>query len=657
MAITTTEYANFANKAFFDNREWLNQENWQMYFGGSLPSGVLVKGKLESSGVDYTSALARQVLSASYIQFRAGAVMANGIYASYSGGTSIPVIKSGDIDRLFVVRVFVSAGNVKIVGMTKVAAEYGYTPSVFAKMLLQDESLACTRNSSYYDIPLLYEIFGGDVYDLRRLIYLPSQAPDVDISFSHDDVTNTDTVPGVMYGRDFLQIYGGMNYNLTFASADTATSFYVYPNPACSEKHAIVRLANNSAVTKQIRIPLLWKSLPFTYSWLESWDADPNNRYLYKDIVSGDKLTLIFTPNGHDTSFAYTVTNKSSATGGGGIDPDDYFTKQEIAAQMLLKANVSDMEAALALKEDIANLGTLAYQNQADYVTQLINKPTLGALSSKDQANLSTDVEGILPIVNGGTGANTLAGIIASIFGNETTYYVDNVNGDDANDGTTYAKAFRTIQHAIDSSPMFAESTLILESGTYAENIVIPFGRIIKITPYRTSASITISPSQSMVKAVWVKGGKLSCSGSYNLTVTGTSAQSLVTVEDGGQLISDVNLSVINTYNTSSDNYFCIGISKNSYAYFSKSVSLNNQTGHCMLVSYGSQVNSFSLGISGKLGIRCFGAIINIQTITCTTTDKALIVDAGGVITFKEGSGVGTDKRSVSGGGCINYGN
>lgn len=402
MAITTTEFDTFAKTAFYDNRNWLNQENWQMYFGGSLPSGVIVNGKLESDGVNYTSALSYNAYNASYIQFQPGSIMANGIFGVYEGGTYIPVVTSTEVDRLITARVYLKAGQVKIVGMTKVAAEYGYTPTIMAKMLLDDESLCCVRNDTYYDIPLCYEIFGGDIHDLRRLIYLPGEAPDVEINFLASEITNTSAVPGVLYGKYFLQAYGGMNYTVAFDENDASTYFYVDPVAICSEKPSVVKLINNSATTKEIRLPLLWKNLQYSYSWLENWDTDANSRYIYKSLVSEDKMVLILSPDSHETSFGYTVTNKSSASG---MDPADYFTKQETAALLALKANESDMEADLALKADISDLGNLAYLDRVNYVTQITNKPALGALALKDKANMTSDVTGALPITNGGTGA------------------------------------------------------------------------------------------------------------------------------------------------------------------------------------------------------------------------------------------------------------
>jgi hypothetical protein len=99
MAITTTELANFVNAAFFDNRTWLNQENWQNFFGGSLPSGVIVEGGLQADGQYYSNALALQAVNSSYKAFRPGKIIANGIYAEYNASTNIPVVTSSQVDR------------------------------------------------------------------------------------------------------------------------------------------------------------------------------------------------------------------------------------------------------------------------------------------------------------------------------------------------------------------------------------------------------------------------------------------------------------------------------------------------------------------------------------------------------------------------------
>lgn len=489
MAVTTTELANFVNAAFFDNRTWLNQENWQNFFGGSLPSGVIVEGGLQADGQYYSNALALQAVNSSYKAFRPGKIIANGIYAEYNASTNIPVVTSSQVDRLIVARVYLQSGEVKIVGKTKIAQDAGYTTQVFAGMLLQDESLGCDRDDVYYDIPLVYEIYGGNSYDLRRLYYLPTpQSPFLTIPYSYADATSITDGAGVLYGKGYVNVFGGMAYDIEIAAGDTSTSLLINPQPSCSEKPMIVSVVNNSSVTKEIRLPLGYKGLTLSYEWIDNWDVQSGqNAYRYRDLVADDKMVLCFTPFKSDTSFGFTVASKGMTEG---IDPDDYFTKVQTAALLAEKADTDDVNAALALKANTADLGALATQNAADYVTQLTNKPTLGSLASKNSVDLGTDVTGILPVANGGTGGSDLAGLIASVFAPHT-YYVNPTNGSDSNNGTQ-ANPFKTIQKAVDSSG-FCTMSIINVTGISTENVTIPNGKTVKIVGgFTLSGSITV---------------------------------------------------------------------------------------------------------------------------------------------------------------------
>ena len=70
------------NTAFFDNVTWLNQQNWQNYFGKTLPNGVIVNGSLKLSGTGYTLSGTMDITSSqNNIIVGTGAVMANGLYA------------------------------------------------------------------------------------------------------------------------------------------------------------------------------------------------------------------------------------------------------------------------------------------------------------------------------------------------------------------------------------------------------------------------------------------------------------------------------------------------------------------------------------------------------------------------------------------------
>ena len=538
MAVTTTELANFVNAAFFDNRTWLNQENWQNFFGGSLPSGVIVEGGLQADGQYYSNALALQAVNSSYKAFRPGKIIANGIYAEYNASTNIPVVTSSQVDRLIVARVYLQSGEVKIVGKTKIAQDAGYTTQVYAGMLLQDESLGCDRDDVYYDIPLVYENYGGNSYDMRRLYYMPTpQSPFMTIPYSYADATSVTDGAGVLYGKGYVNVFGGTAYDIEIAAGDTSTSLLINPQPACSEKAMIVSIVNNSSVTKEIRLPLGYKGLTLSYEWIDNWDVQSGqNAYRYRDLVANDKMVLCLTPFKSDTSFGFTVASKGMTEG---IDPDDYFTKVETAELLADKADTDDVVAALALKANTADLGALATQDTADYVTQLTNKPTLGALASKNSANLASDVTGILPIENGGTGADNLSGIIDAIIGAGKTYYVDPVSGSDSNAGTS-TNPFKTIQKAIDSCGYLARYTLVLASGSYSENIAIPYGKNIACKAKSNGATITIIAVSNDTPALLIDGGMFEIlydSNHASFTFYGGNQEGGVVVTNGGKFI------------------------------------------------------------------------------------------------------------------------
>lgn len=65
----------------------------------------------------------------------------------------------------------------------------------------------------------------------------------------------------------------------------------------------------------------------------------------------------------------------------------------------------------------------------------------------------------------------TAIGLITCCLSAQTPYFVDGINGDNANDGTSLATAWKTIQKAANSAT--PNSTIYIKGGTYSENIVI----------------------------------------------------------------------------------------------------------------------------------------------------------------------------------------
>ena len=529
MAQVITEYASFSKTAFFDNITWLNQENWQAYFGGSLPTGVIVDGGLQASGQNYTDSLVYQWNGwSNYGHFTNGKIIANGIYAEYTGSDNIRALSQSDGTRLFVARVYLLTGDVKIVGKSKIASDYGYSGAVFADMLLHDESLGCTRDDTYFDIPLAFEIYGGAVYDLRRLVYLSgSLQPNLSVEIT-TSATSKGARPDVLFSTDFVRVYGGMNYDIDFDGS--ADHLFIYPIVALSPLPTTVSVKNSSESTIQLRLPMSdYINLSLSYDWIENWDTEANSKYKYRELVSGDKMTLTLTPYKATPTFGYTVASKAAASGGS-IDPDDYFTKQETADLLAYKADLTYVDNELALKADIADLGDLAEQDTADYITQVTNKPTLGLLASKDQANLSTDVTGILPIANGGTGASNLGGIVEAIIdASSASIYVNYLTGDDTTGDGTSEHPYKTIQKGIDSVLTLIPATIVLLPGEYAENISIDGKNITLKGASNTEIKIGKTGLNDEKAVDVINGGQLHLTGVFTLQKGGNNVLHVAT--------------------------------------------------------------------------------------------------------------------------------
>lgn len=177
-----------------------------------------------------------------------------------------------------------------------------------------------------------------------------------------------------------------------------------------------------------------------------------------------------------------------------------------------------ELQSAFDEKLDITDFTDFVEHNAVDYETQVINKPNLGLLAPKDNIDLnSTDTTGILPIAKGGTGATSLAAL-ANIILEKKVFYVDGVNGNDSNDGSS-ENPFQTIQHAVDMIPV--EGDIYVAAGTYYESVVIS-NKIIKliadeqgvilesfsnISLYARSALVVINNAHVMIDDYWTFRG------------------------------------------------------------------------------------------------------------------------------------------------------
>ena len=128
----------------------------------------------------------------------------------------------------------------------------------------------------------------------------------------------------------------------------------------------------------------------------------------------------------------------------------------------------------MTLYSDYTQIGNDKYYNRDLEARQALNN--LGALAAKNQAALATDVSGVLPIANGGTGAsnviNARAALELSKTGGRTEFYVSTSGNDTTGDGSQ-SKPYRTISKAVYECPFTLYNTVYIAPGTYTEHVYI----------------------------------------------------------------------------------------------------------------------------------------------------------------------------------------
>lgn len=235
------------------------------------------------------------------------------------------------------------------------------------------------------------------------------------------------------------------------------------------------------------------------YAKTETYSKTETDALLSSKANSADVYAKTET---YSKSEAYSKTEVDTALGDK-ADSSSVYTK-------------SEADTKIGTKEDKSALGSLAYKSSLSY-DALSNKPTLGTLAGKNKASLSGDVTGVLPINNGGTGANltrspraivylekndsadlfeanpTLGvyGVLPTSRGgtgtsNITNLYKDvrnyiksfgekiyvSTNGSNTNDGSE-EHPVRTIDKAIELIGDRVEGTIEIASGTYYEDVLI----------------------------------------------------------------------------------------------------------------------------------------------------------------------------------------
>lgn len=437
---------NLENTAFFDNVTWLNQANWQNYFGKTLPNGVIVDGCLKLASNGYTLTGTMDITSdESNVIIGTGAVMANGLYTENNAVVQIPHVTSAESTKLICVKFDLALAKASIITKTSVLDSGANVADAITALNL-DESYLCTRNAEVYEIPLAFDTYAYGTIDLRRLVYAPSgKKHHLAITTSG---TNQNPEIGVVRGRGHCQLYGGTAYNIAITDADANTNFDIYPIFASSNEPIIFKIDNLSGSYKNVLLNSLSNQLRLTYEWTDAWQTSGYGKYM--SLANNSAMVIVLVPCDIGSNGAsYAVLTKSIGSGGGDIDPETIYTKDEINAMMNQKASLTYVNTELAKKEFTANLKALAYQDNVDYLTQVNNRPTLGALADHNTVDYETEVTNKPDHIE------------------KVEIYVNRSSGNDNNDGSENSPV-RTIQKAVALALRGnVENTIHIQEGSY----------------------------------------------------------------------------------------------------------------------------------------------------------------------------------------------
>ena len=187
----STVLATFSDVKFIEGVTKLTQANWQQYFSASIPNGIY-------SGLEPRAYIGNTSFSNGRRVISDGEVIVNGIYAKLEtreGYTDIGIVPTTARDRFICVRISFEEETVQLIAKYDIAPEeindgqhdplYNDQNKLYnlvASYFISDESYQCERNSSYWELPVLYQsrpIIDGHTYettygeglDLRRHVY------------------------------------------------------------------------------------------------------------------------------------------------------------------------------------------------------------------------------------------------------------------------------------------------------------------------------------------------------------------------------------------------------------------------------------------------------------------------------------------------------
>ena len=357
--MATTELASASWSGFYDNDPWLNQANWQKYFG------IVLKNGTPSSDISrgmWVNNLTPHVDINGNVSFSDGIVYANGIAVEFA---DIPTFETVGEGKFYFVRVDPENRTGKLI-----ATDVAYSNQLLSN-LLSDPTTLCVDE---YDVPIAYQYGMSRLTDLRRFIEDREERDDKGYQKIVFPATSNPLlvypIQGYAYGYDesatvgFLSAYTGRSYDVVFDSGCGIEIFNISPNPVCSSEPASFTLTNNTIADIDIRLGSFANNLRISYLWAASWISVDTNT-IKKTLASGATMTFILTPVSIDgTTFNYAVSSPSTSEGGE-IDPETLYTKSEVNALLDEKANVQNLNNLAELVDTKTTAADLAVEWEA----------------------------------------------------------------------------------------------------------------------------------------------------------------------------------------------------------------------------------------------------------------------------------------------------
>lgn len=399
----------FTGVKFIQGLTPMTQENWQSYFGSAIKNGVY-------SGLAPKSTS----LSPMIIRVSDGVVFANGIQArleTESGYTDCgSLYNTGLEDRLICVRVhynsetaeLIQKSNVTDIPSSAVERTKNYLFTQTLVKLIADESYLCTRNESYWDIPIFYQSKPDSVVsygrDLRRKVELsPSKLTNPPL-----DTTDRTWQYGVLIS--------GQN---RYTAGDSSQNIIYFPDVVNVADGAIITISAPSGSD----FDFILSQVPYTGSWI--YTDNPNGTtpgynqgirtiYTYSNGSGVWTENVVITGSGTDNVILGTKrtipanTSKSFRINFGGITVGDngYINPQFTIEEFDNVATVNwgriggsitaqtDLGDALALKANASDVN----DSISDVNDALVLKANASDVYNKTETYSKTEVDNALAL-------------------------------------------------------------------------------------------------------------------------------------------------------------------------------------------------------------------------------------------------------------------